>query len=66
MLPCEIGDVVYRPGYDYPYMVESVEVYENIIVIVDDTNTAFESSEIGKTVFLTPEAAEDALKGGNT
>ena len=57
-LPCEVGDVVYRL-----YTVDDVvKVYEHRITTLTNIVNIMETGEIGKTVFLTQEAAEAALK----
>ncbi len=74
-LPCKVGDVVYIFGEKHPAEISGVnlyagyEVYEwvsyepspEIIELWNDGT--FDGEEIGKTVFLTPEAAQKALKG---
>lgn len=54
--PCKVGDTVYQ--------VDTVRIYESKIksVVYDTNNIAFDKRAIGKTVFLTKEAAEEALK----
>ncbi|MGN0400900.1 MAG: hypothetical protein ACI4HQ_01405 [Acetatifactor sp.] len=58
MLPCKVGDKIYRFWYadDKPYKVQEQEIktLSNLVAIM-------ESGEIGKTVFLTREEAEQAL-----
>ena len=55
-LPCEVGQTVYQ--------CDGVRIYESTIrQIVYDTNTiAFDERAIGKTVFLSREKAENALR----
>ena len=43
-------------------MVPLIEVYEEEIRFVDDTDQFFEPKDIGETVFLTREEAEKALE----
>ena len=57
-LPCVVGDVVYRL-----YTVDDVvKVYEHRITTLTNIVNVMETGEIGKTVFLTKEAAESALR----
>ena len=60
VLPCKVGDTVYEP-YDgriftWPFHGASVELHVGGGVRMMD--------DFGKTVFLTRELAEEALKGG--
>lgn len=75
-LPCKVGDVVYFPKYDYhdSAIIEQIRIDQQSIdfdwvqyeVGVDITECwddgYFSIDEIGKTVFLTREEAEQALK----
>lgn len=58
--PCKVGDTVYQ--------TDKVQIYESKIknVIYDTTGIAFSERAIGKTVFLTREEAEKALKEKGT
>ena len=57
-LPCEVGDIVYRL-----YTVDDVvKVYEHHITTLTSIVNIMETGEIGKTVFLTQEAAQSALR----
>ena len=58
VLPCKLGDTVYQ--------TDGVRLYESTVrsVIFDTENVSFDECAIGKTVFLTREEAEAALKGG--
>ena len=63
----EIGDTVYHLGYSFK--VDKIEILKDETIYKcgnNDTDDymAFHESDIGKTVFLTKEAAEKALKGG--
>lgn len=74
-LPCKVGDVVYFPIYDYhdSAIIETIRIEENGVfydwiqyeVGVDCTevwdNGSFADGNIGKSVFLTREEAEQAL-----
>ena len=66
-LPCKVGDTIYRCGDPikkiYEWQIAYVEVYEDETVFVDDSDNTFVEADIGKTVFLTREAAEKALEG---
>ena len=46
----------------YEWDVAYIEVYEDEAEYVDDSDNRFTADDIGKTVFLTREAAEAALK----
>ena len=65
--PCKVGDAVYRIytrswiGED---VVREVVVSENGVFYVDDKGRMTSCGKFGKTVFLTREEAEKALKGG--
>lgn len=73
VLPCKAGDIVYeanKRGFVSTYRVTTIHVSNcSILVgweILDGVCTnlnGFEASAIGKTVFLTRESAEAALKG---
>lgn len=66
VLPIKTGDTIYRCGDPikkvYEWEIEHIEMYVDEIVYVDDSDNTFTGDEIGKTVFLTREAAENALK----
>ena len=66
VLPCKVGDTIYRCGYPskkvYEWEIEHVKLYLDEIVFVDDSDNEFTAEDIGKTVFLTREEAEKALK----
>ncbi len=58
-LPCAVGDTVYVLRLDNTaYMMNNEKVWE----IVEDKFEIFHFDSIGKTVFLTKEEAEAALK----
>lgn len=59
-LPCKVGDVVYQEDgvRVYPFTVEKI--------VFDTGFIAFDENAIGKTVFLTREEAEKALKESKT
>ena len=57
-LPFTVGDVLYRL-----YTVDDVvKVYEHRMATLTNIVNIMETGEIGKTVFLTKEAAESALR----
>lgn len=64
---CKIGQAIYRIDdksvFDW-WDVEHIEIYAEEIVYIDDSGNQFTDEDIGKTVFLTREEAEQALKGG--
>ena len=66
VLPVKVGQTVYRVGDPikkiYEWDVVCIEVYEDETEYVDDSDNRFTADDIGKTVFLTHEAAEAALK----
>ena len=56
VLPCKVGDTVYQ--------IDAERVFESKVkaIVYDTENIAFDERAIGKTVFLTREEAEKALK----
>lgn len=63
---CKVGDTIWRCGLErvHYWQIQSIDVYADEIVFVDDSDNYFTEDDIGKTVFLTKEEAEQALKGG--
>jgi predicted nuclease with TOPRIM domain len=62
ILPAKPGDIIYRPeALQYCWVIANVEIYEDEIVFIDDSDNIFRPDDIGKTVFLTREEAEKAL-----
>lgn len=63
---CRIDDSIFRVGNSriWEWLVEHTEIYANEIVYIDDSDNVFTADDFGKTVFLTREEAERALKGG--
>ena len=62
-LPLKPGDTIYRPeALQYCWVIAMVEIYEDEIVFIDDSDNIFRPDDIGKTIFLTKEEAEKALK----
>ena len=65
-LPCEVGKKIYRlspKGEIWEWQIAVIEIYPDEIALVDDSDNYIEPEEIGKTVFLSREDAEKALKG---
>ena len=63
ILPAKPCDIIYRPeALQFCWMITKVEIYEDEIVFIDDSDNIFRPDDIGKTVFLTREEAEKALK----
>ena len=63
--PCEVGDRVYRPSDCLgvvQFVIISFNIYESEMFFTDDSENIIYLSDIGKTVFLTREEAERALK----
>lgn len=68
LLPCKIGDSIYRCGDPikkvYEWEIVQIQMYFHEIVFIDDSDNYFTEADIGKTVFLTREEAEAALQKG--
>ena len=72
VLPCKVGDVVYQITRNFisEFRVRFVEIatcgnlflHTDLISVIVYTGEVFSESDIGKTVFLTREEAEKALK----
>ena len=65
VLPCKAGDRVYRPSDCLgvvQFVIISFNIYESEMFFTDDSENIIYLSDIGKTVFLTREEAERALK----
>ena len=65
VLPCKVGDKVYRPSDCLgvvQFVIISFNIYESEMFFTDDSENIIYPSDIGKTVFLTREEAERALK----
>ena len=63
--PCKVGDKVYRPSDCLgvvQFVIISFNIYESEMFFTDDSENIICPSDIGKTVFLTREEAERALK----
>lgn len=64
-LPLKPGDTIYRPeALQFCWVITNVEIYEDEIVFIDDSDNIFRPDDIGKTVFLSREEAEKALQEG--
>jgi hypothetical protein len=63
-LPCEVGQTIYRVGKGkvWEWEIAVIEIYQDEIALVDDSDNYIKPEEIGKTVFLSREEAENALK----
>ena len=65
ILPAKPGDIIYRPeALQFCWVITKVEIYEDEIVFIDDSDNIFRPDDIGKTVFLSREEAEKALEVG--
>ena len=65
VLPCKVGDKVYRSSDCLgvvQFVIISFNIYESEMFFTDDSENIIYLSDIGKTVFLTREEAERALK----
>jgi hypothetical protein len=66
-LPCKVGDVVFTickiTGANYYYVTDIRCDRQHGWYALLGFNTLYRLSEFGKTVFITREAAEEALKG---
>lgn len=63
ILPAKPCDIIYRPeGLQFCWIITKIEIYEDEIIFIDDSHNIFRPKDIGKTVFLTREEAEKALK----
>ena len=71
VLPCKLGQIVYYPSFSvgkvFLYKVISIKINSKGIYIVIDNRLRNEQfthrvTQVGKTVFLTREEAEKALK----
>lgn len=66
MPSCKVGDTVYRLDerngkvLDW-WEITQIQIYEDEMLYIDDSDNYFLDGDIGKTVFLTKEEAERAL-----
>ena len=61
-----MGDTIY-PAYEFAgtipeYEITEITIFKDEIVIVDDSDNEYNIDDFGKTIFLTREEAEAALK----
>lgn len=67
VLPCKIGVTLYVPeiwqNIISPFDVYVCGIYDDEILYGDEFDCWYKAGDIGKTVFLTREEAEAALKG---
>ena len=70
VLPCKVGDVVWKIKAVFSYFskpmedrVDRIIISNNEILVCCTGGAKFSIDDIGKTVFLTREAAEKALGG---
>lgn len=76
VLPCVVGDILHKLTRDFisEYRVVFIEIstcgnlffHTKLIKGINDTGEIFSEDMIGKTIFLTKEAAEKALKETQT
>ena len=64
--PCKVGDVVYDIHYGKVFggKVRMLNMFDDCFTFVASGGRYYEDDDIGKTVFLTKEEAEQALGGG--
>ena len=64
--PCKVGDVVYDIHYGKVFggKVIMLNMFDDCFTFVATGGRYYKDDDIGKTVFLTKEEAEQALKGG--
>lgn len=66
VLPCKIGNTVYVPskysGMVIPFHITEFYIFEDEYAIIDDFDNEYKIEDFGKTVFITREEAEKALK----
>ena len=63
--PCKVGDRVYRPSKYLgvvQFVIISFKATQSEMFYTDDSDNIIYIPDIGKTVFLTKEEAENALK----
>ncbi len=62
-VPCKVGADLYcieKGKVECVWQVVLIEVYQDETVLVDDSDNHWSKDDIGKTIFLTPESAEEA------
>lgn len=69
--PCKVGDKIYRVVYDWEgcktvseWELVKLEAYVEEVGFIDDSDNWIAVDDIGKTIFLTREEAEQALQEG--
>lgn len=69
MFPCMVGDTIYYPvntqNRIVQFEVTQIQIFKDEIVFFDDSENMYHAEDFGKTVFLTKEQAEAALKKMN-
>lgn len=65
-LPCAVGDKIYLPneyvGKVIDFEIIEICIFKEEIIFIDDSENEYFINDFGKTVFLTREEAEAALK----
>lgn len=65
-LPCAVGDKIYLPneyvGKVIDFEIIEICIFKEEIMFIDDSENEYFINDFGKTVFLTREEAEAALK----
>ncbi len=65
-LPCAAGDKIYLPneyvGKVIDFEIIEICIFKEEIIFIDDSENEYFINDFGKTVFLTKEEAEAALK----
>lgn len=61
-LPCKVGQKIYRKDTNFEWEIVACIIYEDEIIIIDDSDNEFGIDDIGKTVFLTKAEAEAKLE----
>lgn len=65
-LPCAVGDKIYLPneyvGKVIDFEIIEICIFKEGIMFIDDSGDEYFINDFGKTVFLTKEEAESALK----
>lgn len=65
-LPCAAGDKIYLPneyvGKVIDFEIIEICIFKEEIIFIDDSENEYFINDFGKTVFLTGEEAEAALK----
>lgn len=65
ILPLKVGSTIYRlEAPQYSWEIVSATMYLDGTIFTDDSDNIIKETDIGKTVFLTREEAERALREG--